>query len=277
MCDEQSLVLRVILVLTQCSVSCHTILDNEKDLVLELCQSCLVLENHKAASKAIGVLTTLVNYCYTEQMSPPMPYIEQIELHIESLIIMAVTDKELEKELTQYLKYGVGLSQNNATFRDRFLEIVSSLITDDSGELNKWYWGGNESSISVKLENSIPFIAFNLSIFLHTQSIQSNTWHSYLSHLPLSGHSTWTKHSTERSLTKTPIQWTPMSLAICARCVTEALSLQSFQNCCINLSHSSRASGPSWIGWLKHCRRFASRRCSAYTCRLKCNGFLSVC
>lgn len=134
MSDEQSLVLRVLIAITQCSVSCYTILDNEKDLVLELCQSCLVLENHTAASKAIGVLTTLVNYCYTEQMPPPLPYIEQIELHIESLIIMAVTDKELERELTQYLKHGVGLAQHNATFRDRFLEIVASLIVDDSGE-----------------------------------------------------------------------------------------------------------------------------------------------
>lgn len=135
MCNEQQLVLRVLLALTQCSMSCHTILEHEKDLVLELCQSCLALENHGAASKALAILTTLVNYCYTEQIPPPISYIEQIELHIKSVIYVAVTDKDLEKELTQYLKYGVGLSQNNAEFRDRFLDIVSALITHDAGKL----------------------------------------------------------------------------------------------------------------------------------------------
>lgn len=101
--------------------------------MLELCQSCLALENHVAASKALGILTTLVSYCYTENIPPPAAYIEQIELHIESLTFLAVADKKLDNELMQYLKYGVALSQQNEVFRDRFLEIVSSLVTDDSG------------------------------------------------------------------------------------------------------------------------------------------------
>lgn len=131
--DEQSLVLKVVLTLTECPVSCNQLLNDEKNIVLDLCTSCLVLEHHAAASKALGILTKLVAYCYTERIPPPISYVNQIDLHIESLIYVSMVDVNLEKELKNYLKCGVNLSQYNQDFRDRFLDIVGSLLTDNFG------------------------------------------------------------------------------------------------------------------------------------------------
>lgn len=129
--DEQSLVLNVVLTLTECPVSCNQLLN--ENIVLELCTSCLVLEHHAAASKALGILTKLVTYCYTERIPPPISYVDQIDLHIESLIYVSMVDVNLEKELKIYLKCGVTLSQYNQDFRHRFLDIVGCLLTDNFG------------------------------------------------------------------------------------------------------------------------------------------------
>lgn len=131
--EEQSLVLKVVLTLTDCPVSCHQLLNDEQNIVLDLCTSCLVLEHHAATSKALEILTKLVAYCYTERIPPPINYVNQIDLHIESLIYVSMVDMNLEKELKSYLKCGVNLSQYNQDFRDRFLDIVGSLLTDNFG------------------------------------------------------------------------------------------------------------------------------------------------
>lgn len=131
--DEQSLVLKVVLTLTECPVSCHQLLNDEQNIVLDLCTSCLILEHHAATSKALGILTKLVVYCYTEQIPPPISYVNQIDLHIESLIYVSMVDLNLEKELKHYLKCGVNLSEYNQEFREHFLDIVGSLLTDNFG------------------------------------------------------------------------------------------------------------------------------------------------
>lgn len=58
--SEQSIVLKVILMLTRCPVTCHTLLNDEK--TIHLCSQCLVMEDHKAASQALGILTSLISY-----------------------------------------------------------------------------------------------------------------------------------------------------------------------------------------------------------------------
>lgn len=131
--DEQSLVLKVVLTLAECPVSCNQLLNDEQNIVLDLCTSCLILEHHAATSKALGILTKLVVYCYTEQIPPPISYVNQIDLHIESLIYVSMVDVNLEKELKQYLKCGVNLSEYNQEFREHFLDIVGSLLTDSFG------------------------------------------------------------------------------------------------------------------------------------------------
>lgn len=131
--DEQSLVLNVVLTLAECPVSCNQLLNDEQNIVLDLCTSCLVLEHHAACSKALGILTKLVTYCYTERIPPPISYVDQIDLHIEGLIYVSMVDIKLEKELKNYLKCGVTLSQYNQDFRHRFLDIVGGLLTDNFG------------------------------------------------------------------------------------------------------------------------------------------------
>lgn len=135
--------LKVVLTLTECPVSCNQLLNDEQSIVLDLCTSCLILEDHAATSKALGILTKFVVYCYTEQIPPPISYVNQIDLHIESLIYVSMVDSNLEKELKHYLKCGVNLSEYNQEFRERFLDIVGSPLTDNFGKFilnrNKYF------------------------------------------------------------------------------------------------------------------------------------------
>lgn len=93
--NEQSLVLSVVLTLTKCPVTSNSLLNEEKALVQELCNSCLVLNHHKASSLAIAILTNLVTYCYTEKIAPPLQYLDQINLHLESLIYACLMNENL--------------------------------------------------------------------------------------------------------------------------------------------------------------------------------------
>uniref|UniRef100_A0A336MZS9 Integrator complex subunit 7 n=1 Tax=Culicoides sonorensis TaxID=179676 RepID=A0A336MZS9_CULSO len=128
---EQSVVLSVILALTKCPVTCHTLL-NEK-VNLDLCSACLVLENHTVASQAMAIMTSLIAYCYNEKITPPLMYLEQINLHLESLIFTSLGDEKLVKEFSQYLKCGVRLTEKNFNFGENFVELIVGLMTDDSG------------------------------------------------------------------------------------------------------------------------------------------------
>lgn len=129
--NEQSLVLSVILTLTNCPVTCHSLLGEEQNLLLELCSSCLVLEHHTAASQALSILTSLVSYCYTEKITPPPSYMAEINLHLESLIYSSLTNEKLIKELSSYLRCGVKLSEKNIEFGENFVELIGGLLTDD--------------------------------------------------------------------------------------------------------------------------------------------------
>lgn len=131
--NEQSLVLLVVLTLTDCPVTCNALLTEEQSIVLELCTSCLVLEHHAAASQALSILTKLVTYCYMENMTPPKAYLEQIDLHAESLIYTSLINVKLSKELKQYLKCGVSLSAHNREFGETFVENIGELLTSTFG------------------------------------------------------------------------------------------------------------------------------------------------
>jgi hypothetical protein len=60
--NEQSLVLSVVLTLTKSPAIDMRLLNEDQNLVLELCSTCLVLEHPTAASQALGILTSLVSY-----------------------------------------------------------------------------------------------------------------------------------------------------------------------------------------------------------------------
>lgn len=133
--NEQSLVLSVVLTLTDCPVTCNALLNEEQSLLVELCSNCLVLEHHTAASQALGILTSLVSYCYTEKICPPPDiYMEQINLHLESLIYSSLMNEKFVNELRQYLKCGIRLSEKNLEFAEEFVELIGGILTDDFGE-----------------------------------------------------------------------------------------------------------------------------------------------
>lgn len=71
-----------------------------------------------------------------EKMPPPLAYMEQINLHIESLIYTSLVNEKWEKELKQYLKCGVCLSQHNYEFCENFVEIIGELLTNDYGNFS---------------------------------------------------------------------------------------------------------------------------------------------
>lgn len=132
--NEQSLVLLVVLTLTDCSVTCNALLNEEEDIVLKLCNSCLVLEHHAAVSQALTILMKLITYCYVENRTPPQSYLEPINLHLESFIYTSLINTKLEKELKKYLICGVKLSAHNSEFGTIFTEIVGELLTSSFGE-----------------------------------------------------------------------------------------------------------------------------------------------
>lgn len=134
---EQSLVLKVILTLTRCPVTCHTLLNEEKHL--QLCSTCLMMDDHTAASQALSILTSLISYCYNEKITPPESYMELINLHLESLIYSSLTDDTLVKEFSRYLKCGVRLTEKNLVFGENFVELIGGLLTDDATAWPKQY------------------------------------------------------------------------------------------------------------------------------------------
>lgn len=165
--DEQSLVLKVVMTLTDCPVSCHHLLNDEQNIVLDLCTSCLVLEHHAATSKALGILTKLVTYCYTEGIPPPISYVNQIDLHIESLIYVSMVDENLQRELKHYLKCGVDSSQYNQEFRDRFLDIVGSLLTNEFGRnfvIEVFFMSIFDHMILISFRNSLSQQALGIAV-----------------------------------------------------------------------------------------------------------------
>jgi integrator complex subunit 7 len=57
--------------------------------------------------------------------------LEQINLHLESLIYTSLMNEKLKKEFSHYLKCGVQLSEKNAEFGGTFVELIGGLLTDD--------------------------------------------------------------------------------------------------------------------------------------------------
>lgn len=132
--NEQSLVLSVVRTLTECPVTCNALLADDQQSLLELCSMCLGLEHHTAASQAVRILTGIVSYCQTEKIFPPVAYMAQIDLHMESLIYASLTSESNHKELANYLLSGVKLSEKNVEFADRFALLVGGILADDFGE-----------------------------------------------------------------------------------------------------------------------------------------------
>lgn len=60
-CSYTNMALDVVITLTGCPTTCHTMLNEERNQILEMCKSCLLLE-HNVGGKALTILTKLVSY-----------------------------------------------------------------------------------------------------------------------------------------------------------------------------------------------------------------------
>lgn len=130
--NEQTLILRVVLTLTNSPVTCHSLLDDDNSLITKLCSSCLVLEHHSAASLAMEILTSLVFYCHTENQIPSPAFMCLIDLHLESLLFSSWASEKHLKEFASYLKCGIKLSENNHEFGENFVELIGSILLEES-------------------------------------------------------------------------------------------------------------------------------------------------
>ncbi|XP_059616371.1 integrator complex subunit 7 [Phlebotomus argentipes] len=128
--NEQSLILAVVMTLTRCPVTCHSLLSEEQQLVYDLCSGCLTLEHHSASAKALAILTSLILYCHVEHIVPPAKYMNLINLHLESLIVTSLPQEKFTREFAQYLKCGVQLSEKDPQFGESFVDLMGSLLLD---------------------------------------------------------------------------------------------------------------------------------------------------
>lgn len=130
--NERTIILDVILKLTNCPVTCHSLLDDDNHLVVKLCASCLVLENQSAASYAVQILSSLVCYSHAENRVAPPSLLSIIDMHLESLLMTTwATDKHL-REFSIYLKCGVQLSKVCTSFGENFVDIVGCMLPERS-------------------------------------------------------------------------------------------------------------------------------------------------
>lgn len=130
--NEQTLILNVILKLTDCPVTCNSLLDDEQHLVVKLCASCLVLEHQSAASFAVQILTSLVCYSHAENRIAPAALVSMIDMHLESLLFTTWYTDQFLPEFSVYLRCGVRLSKACSSFGENFVDLIGVMLVERS-------------------------------------------------------------------------------------------------------------------------------------------------
>lgn len=128
--NEQTLILNVILKLTDCPVTCHSLLDDDHHLVVQLCSSCLTLEHPSAASYAVQILTSLVAYSHAENRTAPPALMAMLNMHLESLLFTTWASDHCLAEFSVYLRCGVRLSKTCSTFGENFVDLLGTLLVE---------------------------------------------------------------------------------------------------------------------------------------------------
>lgn len=129
--NEKSFVLMVILQLIECPIICHSLINEEQHNILELCSSCLVIENQTTASHSLAILTEILKFCHKEHIKPPPIFMDLINLHYESLIHITLGKENFTKELKRFLTCGVSLSGVDEEFSEDFVQMMGDLLSDD--------------------------------------------------------------------------------------------------------------------------------------------------
>lgn len=130
-CSYTNMALDVVITLTGCPTTCHTMLNEERNQILEMCKSCLLLE-HNVGGKALTILTKLVSYCCTENIPPPTCFVEHLNMNLEYLIHSALHNKAPLKDFRIYLRCGIQLSRVNQAFGENFAETIAELLVENT-------------------------------------------------------------------------------------------------------------------------------------------------
>uniref|UniRef100_A0AAG5DHT6 Integrator complex subunit 7 n=1 Tax=Anopheles atroparvus TaxID=41427 RepID=A0AAG5DHT6_ANOAO len=134
-CNSQNMALDVILTLTKCPHTCHTMLNEEQQQILDVCKKCLLMEN-VSGDRAMTILASLITYCHTECIPPPVHVLEYLDMHLEFLIQSSLQDKASLKDFRLYLKCGVQLSKTSREFGESFAEMIAELLSEESNSSN---------------------------------------------------------------------------------------------------------------------------------------------
>lgn len=126
---EHGLMLSVVLTLTKCPLIAGS--KDEESRILELCSSTFKTVNHKTNSLAIAILTSVINYCYSEKLQPPQSYLNEINSHHEQLILSCLKDDAHVNELCKYLKCGVQLAEKNEAMANDFTKLMGKVLTEE--------------------------------------------------------------------------------------------------------------------------------------------------
>nr|XP_040236397.2 integrator complex subunit 7 [Anopheles coluzzii] len=129
-CSNQNMALDVILTLTKCPHTCHTMLNEEQQQILDVCKNCLLMEND-SGGRAMTILTSLITYCHTENIPPPVHVLEYLDMHLEFLIQASLQNRASLKDFRLYLKCGVQLSKTCREFGESFAEMIAELLSEE--------------------------------------------------------------------------------------------------------------------------------------------------
>uniref|UniRef100_A0A1Q3G3H8 Integrator complex subunit 7 n=1 Tax=Culex tarsalis TaxID=7177 RepID=A0A1Q3G3H8_CULTA len=132
-CSYPSMALDIMVTLTACPTTCHTMINDERNQILEVCEACLLLD-HNIGGKALTILTRLVSYCHTENITAPTCFTDYLNMNLEYLIYTAFLNKKPLSDMKTYLKCGIQLSKINQEFGQRFGGMIAQLIEEDSGQ-----------------------------------------------------------------------------------------------------------------------------------------------
>uniref|UniRef100_A0A182YD83 Integrator complex subunit 7 n=1 Tax=Anopheles stephensi TaxID=30069 RepID=A0A182YD83_ANOST len=129
-CSNQNMALDVILTLTKCPHTCHTMLNEEQQQILDVCKNCLLMEN-ESGGRAMTILTSLITYCHTENIPPPVHVLEYLDMHLEYLIQASLQNKSSLKDFRLYLKCGVQLSKTSRELGESFAEMIAEMLSEE--------------------------------------------------------------------------------------------------------------------------------------------------
>ncbi|XP_053698173.1 integrator complex subunit 7 isoform X2 [Sabethes cyaneus] len=131
-CSFPNMTLDVIITLTGCPTTCSTMLNDEQDQIIQMCKRCLTLD-HNIMGKALTILTSLITYCDSENISSPNCFQEYLTLNLEYLINSALHKEACLKDFRVYLKCGIHLAKLDDEFCLIFAETISELLLEDCG------------------------------------------------------------------------------------------------------------------------------------------------